>query len=221
LGQPFVPISGSTPCHGNGPLRGVSVKYDRIELASPIPFGSPPGERSVTSPEHSQGVAGETHLLKPATVEALFRQSYKPIVQALALACGDLAAAEDATQEAFAKAWARWSQISRYDNPGAWVRRVAINKLRNAHRSRQRGEAAVERLNSGVSTSASMPEQDPDLVLGLQRLPYKQRLCAVLYYVDGLSTAEVAEAMAISQGSVSQHLNRARTALRTYLEPTA
>jgi RNA polymerase sigma-70 factor (ECF subfamily) len=70
-------------------------------------------------------VAGyEASSLKPATVEALFRQSYKPIVQALALACGDLAAAEDATQDAFAQAWRRWDRISRYDNPGAWVRRV-------------------------------------------------------------------------------------------------
>jgi hypothetical protein len=40
-------------------------------------------------------------------------------VQSLALASGDLAAAEDATQEAFAQAWVRWSRISRYDNPGA------------------------------------------------------------------------------------------------------
>jgi RNA polymerase sigma-70 factor (ECF subfamily) len=190
-------------------------------MASPLPIGSDPLNPTVTSPDERQGGGGETHLLKPATVEALFRQSYRPIVQALALACGDLAAAEDATQDAFAQAWLRWSRISRYDNPGAWVRRVAINKLRNAHRSRLRGDAAMERLNSGVSTAASIPEQDPDLVLGLQRLPYKQRLCAVLFYVDGLSTAEVAKVMGISQGSVSQHLNRARTALRAYLEATA
>jgi RNA polymerase sigma-70 factor (ECF subfamily) len=190
-------------------------------MASPFPISSDPANPSVTSPDERQGSPGDAQLLRPATVEALFRQSYRPIVQALALACGDLGAAEDATQEAFAQAWARWSRISRYDNPGAWVRRVAINKLRNAHRSRLRGKAAVERLNSGVSTFASIPEQNPDLVLGLQRLPYKQRLCAVLYYVDGLSTAEVAETMGISQGSVSQHLNRARTALRAYLEATA
>lgn len=196
------------------------IRSDRV-LEPPIPFQANPGEPSVTSSVNSHGVGVEAHSIKPATVEALFRQSYRPIVQALALACGDLAAAEDATQEAFAQAWLRWNRIARYDNPGAWVRRVAINKLRNAHRSRRRGEAAVERLNSEISTAESLPEPEPDLVLGLQRLPYKQRLCAVLYYVDGLSTAEVAQAMGISQGSVSQHLNRARTALRAYLEATA
>ena len=78
----------------------------------------------------------------------------------------------------------------------------------------------MKRLGSAVTT-ATLPETNPDLVIGLQRLPYKQRICAVLYYVDGLNTAEVAEAMGISSGSVSQHLNRARTTLRSYLEATA
>jgi RNA polymerase sigma-70 factor (ECF subfamily) len=162
----------------------------------------------------------EGQFVRPASVEALFRQSYTSIVQSLALAGGDLAAAEDATQEAFAQAWVSWSRISRYDNPGAWVRRVAINKLRNAHRSRLRGEAAVQRMNSESSTDSSTGEPESDLVLGLQRLPYKQRVCAVLFYLDDLSTAEVADAMGISQGSVSQHLNRARSALRAHLEVT-
>lgn len=197
-------------------------------MESPIPTRRHPRERSVAPQEDvgrsddrgdDRGAEGE--FLTPATVEVLFRQSYRSIVQALALAGGDLAAAEDATQEAFAQAWVRWSRISRYDNPGAWVRRVAINKLRNAHRSRLRGEAAIERMDSESSSASSPTEPESDLVVGLQRLPYKQRLCAVLYYVDGLNTAEVAQAMGISQGSVSQHLNRARTALRAYLEGTA
>jgi RNA polymerase sigma-70 factor (ECF subfamily) len=172
------------------------------------------------SGDPGDGREGEGQFIQPASLEALFRQSYTSIVQSLALVGGDLAAAEDATQEAFGQAWASWSRISRYDNPGAWVRRVAINKLRNAHRSRLRGEAAVERMSSEASLGLSPAERESDLILGLQRLPYKQRVCAVLFYVDGLSTAEVAQAMGISQGSVSQHLNRARTALRTHLEVT-
>jgi len=170
--------------------------------------------------DQDDGRGEEGQFVRPASLEALFRQSYGSIVQSLALAGGNLAAAEDATQEAFAQAWVSWSRISRYDNPGAWVRRVAINKLRNAHRSRLRGEAAVRRMNSEEASGTSPAERESDLVLGLQRLPYKQRVCAVLFYVDGLSTAEVADAMGISQGSVSQHLNRARTALRTHLEVT-
>ena len=196
-------------------------------MESPISTRRHPRKRSVIQRADVRGRDGqgddqgaEVQLITPASVEALFRQSYSSIVQALALAGGDLAAAEDATQEAFAQAWVRWDLISRYDNPGAWVRRVAINKLRNAHRSRLRGEGVMQRTNSEIS-SAAPRELESDLVGGLARLPYKQRLCAVLFYVDGLNTAEVAHAMGISQGSVSQHLNRARTALRAYLEGTA
>jgi RNA polymerase sigma-70 factor (ECF subfamily) len=181
---------------------------------------TPPGDLDDASPEADARQA-DGAFLKPASLEALFNQSYRTIVQSLALASGDLAAAEDATQEAFAQAWVRWSRISRYDNPGAWVRRVAINKLRNAHRSRVRGEAALRRLNTGPDAAAPPGEPESGLLHGLQRLPYKQRLCAVLFYVDDLSTAEVAQAMGISQGSVSQHLNRARTALRSHLEVTS
>lgn len=188
-----------------------------------IPIRSNPSKRSATSPGSPQDRDPdhrEDALLSPASVEALFRQSYRSIVQSLALAGGDLAAAEDATQEAFAQAWVRWNRLSRYDNPVAWVRRVAINRLRNAHRSNLRGQAAWQRLTR-YATSVPPEEPDPDLVVALHRLPYKQRLCAVLYYVDDLSTAEVAQVVGISQGSVSQHLNRARTALRVYLEVSA
>jgi RNA polymerase sigma-70 factor (ECF subfamily) len=195
-------------------------------IEPPLPF--PSSRRTHSATPRGDLQAGDDggedreldrRLLTPASVEVLFRQSYRSIVQSLALAGGDLFAAEDATQEAFAQAWLRWNRISRYDNPGAWVRRVAINKQRNAHRSRLRGEAAVSRL---AHEAASLPaaELESDLVVGLRGLPYKQRLCAVLFYVDGLSTAEVAEAVGISQGSVSQHLNRARTALRAHLEVT-
>jgi len=177
-----------------------------------------PDARAGTDAPEDEGA--DVQSLTPRNVEALFRQSYRSIVQSLALAGGDLAAAEDATQEAFAQAWVRWNRISRYDNPGAWVRRVAINKLRNAHRSRVRGEAAVQRMSSAPA-EVSPGEPESDLIAGLQRLPYKQRLCAVLFYVDGLSMAEVAQTVGISQGSVSQHLSRARTALRAHVEATA
>ena len=160
-------------------------------------------------------------LLAPASPEELFRQSYRAIVQSLALAGGDMAAAEDATQEAFAEAFVRWNRVSRYNNPGAWVRRVAINKLRNAHRSRVRGVAAIGRMASEMPTALPPIEAESDLTSALRRLPYKQRISTVLYYVEGMSTAEVADAMGISQGSVHQHLNRARTALRSHLEATS
>ena len=89
-------------------------------MESPIPTRRHSRKRSVTpradvrgSDDQGDDQGAEVQFVRPASVEALFRQSYTSIVQALALAGGDLAAAEDATQEAFAKAWVRWSRISR------------------------------------------------------------------------------------------------------------
>ena len=43
--------------------------------------------------------------------------------------CGDLAEAQDVTQEAYTRAWLRWSTVSRYEDPEGWVRLVAFRLL--------------------------------------------------------------------------------------------
>lgn len=164
------------------------------------------------------GSEGTVEYLRPSSPEILFRQSYRSIVQSLTLAGGDLAAAEDATQEAFIELCVRWNRISRYDNPAVWVRRVAINKLRKVHRSNTRRAVALLRLVSDERVAPPPNEPDTSLLAALRALPPRQRVAAVLFYVEDLSIAEVASTMGISQGAVSQHLNRARTTCRAHLE---
>jgi RNA polymerase sigma-70 factor (ECF subfamily) len=164
------------------------------------------------------GRDGTAEFLRPSSPEILFRQSYRSIVQSLALAVGDLAAAEDATQEAFIELCVRWNRISLYDNPTTWVRRVAINKLRKVHRSNARRAVALLRLVSDESMAPPPAEPDTSMLAALSALPARQRLATVLYYVEDLTMAEVASAMGISQGAVSQHLNRARSTFRAHLE---
>jgi DNA-directed RNA polymerase specialized sigma24 family protein len=76
-----------------------------------------------------EGVAG---------VEELFEREFAPLVRALGVAFADPEAAADAVQEAFIEADRRWRRIGRYDDPAAWVRRVALNRLRNGRRDRRR-----------------------------------------------------------------------------------
>jgi RNA polymerase sigma-70 factor (ECF subfamily) len=163
------------------------------------------------------GNEGMVEQLRPSSPEILFRQSYRGIVQSLALA-GGLEAAEDATQEAFIELCVRWNRISRYDNPALWVRRVAVNKLRKTHRSNTRRAVALLRLVSDEWIAPPPAEPDTSLLAALRALPSRQRIAAVLHYVEDLTIAEVASTMGISQGAVNQHLNRARTAFRAHLE---
>ena len=141
----------------------------------------------------------------------LFREEYPAIVRTAQLMLGDRAAAEDVAQEAFVRLYARWRRVSRYDKPGAWVRRVAI---RLASRARRR-----------PSTLALVPEQpgaadpqaDPDLRRALLSLPPNQRAAIVLHYLEDLPVAEVAETMGVATSTAKVHLHRARKRLAMLL----
>ena len=56
-----------------------------------------------------------------------YKASYQRLLGQLFAVTGDLAEAENLLQEAYARAFARWSRVGDYDLPEAWVRRVAIN----------------------------------------------------------------------------------------------
>ncbi|HEX5616094.1 MAG TPA: sigma-70 family RNA polymerase sigma factor, partial [Acidimicrobiia bacterium] len=133
--------------------------------------------------------------------EEVFRAAYWPLVRALTVAGGNREVAADSVQEAFTQAYARWSRLARYDDPVAWVRRVALHRLIDHERRRARGTRAVERL--GPPSVDHLPEPAAfSLTEALDALPRQQRIAASLYYVEQLSIAEVAYAMELSEGAV-------------------
>lgn len=155
--------------------------------------------------------------LGPANWEIFFRAEYSRTARAVAVIFGDADSAEDAAQEAFADAYIRWDRISKYDQPAAWVRRVAINKMHNRTRSRNRRDIAVRRL--GIARAAEAPSPNRVAIQSaLAGLSEQQRIAVVLHYLDDLSINEVAAVMELSPGTVNSHLNRARTTLRGLLE---
>ncbi len=142
-----------------------------------------------------------------------FRRHYPSLVRALTAACGDAEVAADCVQDAWVKAHLRWRRISRYDNPVAWVRRVAIHKMRDHFRREARASRARQLLavEVGLTDEASF---DEDATLLLAALPPRQRLAMSLYYVEGLSVSEVAVAMSLSEGAVKFHMSQGRARLR-------
>lgn len=78
-----------------------------------------------------------------ATVDELFDRQYAAIVRALAVAFDDAEGAAEAVQEAFIEADRRWRTVGQYDEPAVWIRRVAINRLRNGRRNRLRRSEIV------------------------------------------------------------------------------
>ena len=147
-------------------------------------------------------------------LDTLFRAHYARLVRALAVVSGSQETAADAVQEAFVKAHLHWRRIERYDDPVGWIRRVAINRLRDDHRRSARGARAIERLKSDARQEVVAWSNGTDVASLLAELPRQQRMAMALFYVDNLSIAEVADTMKLSEGAVKFHLHQGRDRLR-------
>ncbi len=150
-------------------------------------------------------------------LESLFRAHHGRLVRALTVACGDEQRAADAVQHAFVKAHLKWRSIMHYDDPVGWIRRVAINRLRDEHRSEVRKKRTIERLAAEPQPESVAPQLD-DVAALLAGLPRQQRLSLALYYIDGLPVKEIAATLGISDGAVKFHLHQGRNTLRGQIE---
>jgi RNA polymerase sigma factor (sigma-70 family) len=131
------------------------------------------------------------------------------------LVVGSRAAAEDAVQEALARAWERSDRGESIDNLAGWVTTVSMNLSRSALR-RRRAEARARGLLERASSVAA-PEDLVDLERAVASLPRRQREAVSCRYYLGLDTAETALAMNVSEGTVKTCLFRARRALAAAL----
>jgi RNA polymerase sigma-70 factor (ECF subfamily) len=148
-----------------------------------------------------------------------FRRCFGPMVRSLAVAAGDREVAADCVQDAFMRAYVRWHRVSRLDDPVAWIRHVAVNRMRDHFRKLERGDRAFTRLRNRDPIVTEAPKEPSRLEELLAQLPGQQRLAAALFYVDDLSVSDIARAMGLSEGAVKYHLHAARTTLRGALEP--
>lgn len=139
-----------------------------------------------------------------------FRASYSSIARTVFLVTGDRGRAEEITQDAFVKMLQHWSNVRLYEQPDAWVRRVAIRMaVKQVKRERMRKER--ERL--AVVREAPAPLPDPDLAAGVAQLSPMQRAVVVLFYWEDHSVFDIARALEVSESTVKQHLFRARSRL--------
>src|SRR5215216_6693776 len=88
---------------------------------------------------------------------AFYAGSYRRLLGQLFAVTGDLAEAENVLQEAYARAFMRWSRVGGYDLPEAWVRRVALNLAAMAERSLRRRARALLRLGPPPLSPSSTP----------------------------------------------------------------
>jgi RNA polymerase sigma-70 factor (ECF subfamily) len=150
--------------------------------------------------------------------DELFRREHRGIVRSAYLIVGDLEVAREVAQEAFGRLYANWPKVSRYDRPGAWVRRVAIRLAVKADRRARRIDPrpVPERIAADTEPTG-WSALDPDLRAALAQLPVRQRAALVLTALDDLPAGDVAEALGCAPATVRVHLHRARTRMAELL----
>jgi RNA polymerase sigma-70 factor (ECF subfamily) len=150
------------------------------------------------------------------TFDEFYRMTRVRVCACIYALTGDLAEAQDATQEAYARAWERWSSISGYLDPEGWVRGVAWRVAANRWRKALNRTIAHRRLGPGDPVPG--PSEDAVAIArALKRLPESQRVAIVLHHLVGLSVHQVASETGVAVGTVKARLSRGRAALSSLL----
>jgi RNA polymerase sigma-70 factor (ECF subfamily) len=142
-------------------------------------------------------------------------KAYSARVFALSLGIlGNSHDAEDITQQALLKALTDMNQLHDGQRFGPWLCKITRNLCIDLVRKRRRGSEALPR----VAIEKGRADGVAELETALAKLPEDYRIALLLYYFDGRSTENIADALGISGAVVHTRLSRARKKLRQLLE---
>jgi RNA polymerase sigma-70 factor, ECF subfamily len=170
---------------------------------------------------HSEGAPS------PAAFEQLVEEFGDRVYSIALRITGSPADAEDAMQDAFLSAFRSWSSFRADASPRTWLYRIAVNAALQRVRagrpveylSEEEGELEDVRDWSGdVPEAAARAELLAELERGIGLLPPELRVALVLRDIEGLSTAETAASLELSEPAVKSRLHRARVLLRGFLQ---
>jgi RNA polymerase sigma-70 factor (ECF subfamily) len=172
-------------------------------------------------PEHAAHLSAS----EAGEFEAFVHQFERAILNYLWRMTGDESSAYDLTQEVFLRAWRHFATIRRYEQPHSWLYRVASNLALTLMSTRRRLATPLSDLGAlandapGASDPAQRFAESEFVQEILLRLPPRRRAALVLREVYGLNTAEVGEALGMSEMAVRKAISRAREQFRAlYLE---
>jgi len=130
---------------------------------------------------------------------------------------GDLGAAEDLAQEAYMRAWLRWSAISAYDDPAAWVRRVATRLAVSRWRRSRVARAFLSRSRPPEPVAGPDETTVAFVRAALNQIPEAQRRAIVLHHLAGFGVGDIADIERCPIGTVKARLSRGRASLAVCL----
>ena len=152
--------------------------------------------------------------------ESLYRLHVDKVYGLCLRMTGNVAEAEDCTQEAFIQAWNKLDKFRGDSAFGTWMHRIAVNvvlgRMRKSKRERDRIQLATEEVLSPASINDD--GELSDLSDAVNRLPEGARHVFVLYGVYGYSHEEAGNMLGIAVGTSKAQLHRARRLLAQQLK---
>jgi RNA polymerase sigma factor (sigma-70 family) len=167
------------------------------------------------------GPANPTDEVVPVTIEEVYRRDRAHLVRLAAVLTQELDEAEDAVQDAFVGLQRRWPTLSDPARVAGYLRVSVINAARSRHRRRalaRRRAVPDFGLAPPADTGTLLREEYRAVVAGVRRLPRRQQQVVALRYWSGLTDAEIAAALGISEGTVRSSASRALGAIARGLE---
>jgi RNA polymerase sigma-70 factor (ECF subfamily) len=156
-----------------------------------------------------------------AEIERVFRAEYGRAVAVLARVFGDLDVAEDAAQDAFAAALARWPSAGLPPSPAGWIittaRNRAIDRLRReASRAGRHAQAALLHASSEPAEEGAVRDDRLRLIFTCchPALAMSAQVALTLRLLGGLTTGQIARAFLVPEPAMAQRLVRAKAKIR-------
>ena len=198
-----------------------------MDVMTPVSAATPQLS-SLTSLSDEDVVArvlgGETALF-----EILMRRHNERIYRTVRAILGDDADVEDVMQQAYVNAYQHLDRFENRARFSTWMTRIAINEAYARLRKRHRTEPAPWEDDHAMADEPEAAGPSPEQIAARQEinalleravdtLSLPNRTVFVMRAVEGLSTAETAECLKISEEAVKTRLHRANEALRQWLE---
>jgi len=152
--------------------------------------------------------------------ESLYRLHVDRVYGLCLRMTGNVAEAEDCTQEAFIQAWNKMDKFRGDSAFGTWIHRIAVNAVLGRMRKSKRERDRIQLASDEVLSPASINDDGDlrDLSDAVNRLPEGARHVFVLYGVYGYSHEEAGNMLGIAAGTSKAQLHRARRLLAQQLE---
>ena len=133
--------------------------------------------------------------------------------------------AEDAAQEAIARAWVSWAKLRDKDRFAAWFGRIVANVCQD--RLRQRRGVRVLEINETIASDIHARDAFRDALARdevgrlVRTLPSDQQMVVALHFWRDLPLEDIAERLDLPLGTVKSRLHYAMRALRKELDRQA